>query len=402
MDEVRAAAKDVDWTKLGPRSLCDACLGRLFGKLGHGYTNAERGRAVREVADHVTGPCWICEGLTDEYDDLAALVVRKLEPWEFDSFLIGSKPDPEVVAREESLWADLGVRSPELLRAEVNREVGKRVEAAIGKPPDRGAPDVVAIVDPAFGHVDVEVNSLLLRGRYRKLVRGIPQTRWPCRRCRGKGCPRCGGTGKMYPTSVEEIIAAAIMVESGGIGHALHGMGREDVDARMLGRGRPFLVEIMQPRRRHIDLEAALSRIRAGAQVDVDRLASARRSEVRAVKEDRASKTYRALVRFVPSVQEANLNEELADLVGKPIAQRTPSRVAHRRADATRHRRIEEAQVLRTDGDVAEIRVRAEAGTYVKEFVHGDEGRTSPSLAERLGVACEVLELDVLDVHDEG
>ena len=48
----------------------------------------------------------------------------------------------------------------------------------------------------------------------------------------------------MYPTSVEEVLAAEVMKESGGSDHALHGMGREDVDARMLGRGRPFILEI--------------------------------------------------------------------------------------------------------------------------------------------------------------
>jgi len=402
VDEVRAAARDLDWAKLGPRSLCDACLGRLFGKLGHGYTNAERGRAVREVADLVTGPCWICEGLTAEYEELAALVARKLEPWEFDSFLIGSKPDPEIVAREESLWTDLGVRSPEPLKAEINREVGKRVEARIGRSPDRGTPDIVAIVDPAFGHVDVQVNSLLLRGRYRKLVRGIPQTRWPCRRCRGKGCPRCGGAGKMYPTSVEEIIAAEVMRETGGTGHALHGMGREDIDARMLGRGRPFVLEIKEPRRRHVRFDAIVERVNASHAVEVDRLSRVGRSEVVAIKEDRASKSYRLLVRFAAPMERAKVNEELSILAAGPIAQRTPSRVVHRRADTTRHRRIEEAELVRLDGDLAEIRVRVEAGTYVKELVHGDDGRTRPSLAERLGVACEVLELDVLDVHDEG
>src|SRR2546422_4343131 len=39
-------------------------------------------------------------------------------------------------------------------------------------------------------------------------------------------------------------------------GHALHGMGREDVDARMLGRGRPFILEIKEPVRRTVDLPA--------------------------------------------------------------------------------------------------------------------------------------------------
>jgi hypothetical protein len=40
------------------------------------------------------------------------------------------------------------------------------------------------------------------------------------------------------------------------------------------------------------------------------------------------------------------------------------------------------------------------AGTYVKEFVHGDDGRTVPSLKELLGVKDAAVEtLDVTKVH---
>src|SRR5213594_393362 len=402
VDEVVAAAAAVDWSKLAERALCDSCLGRLFGKVGHGNTNEERGRSARDLAEIRIGPCWICDGLTGRYDDLADLVARRLEPWEFDTFRIGSKVDPEIAAREESLWTHLGLTGPEPLKAEVNREVGKRVSERIRKEPDVARPDIVAVLDTAFDHVDLQVNPLYLRGRYRKLARGVPQTRWPCRRCRGKGCERCGGTGKMYPTSVEEVIAAEVMRESGGTGHALHGMGREDVDARMLGRGRPFILEIKEPGKRRIDLDASVRRINESGIVEVDRLAPSTGADVVALKEDRAAKTYRVLLRMAPPVDEAKLKGTLPVLVGEPIAQRTPGRVVHRRADTTRARRLLSAEVVGVKGDRAEIRVTAEAGTYIKEWVHGDGGRTRPSLAERLGAACEVLELDVLDVHDNG
>src|SRR5207249_7625782 len=233
------------------------------------HTNPVRGRAVRELLHVDTGPCWVCEDLTSRYDALSDLVVRRLEPWEFDLFAIGSKIDSEVAAREESLWAELALGGPEPLKAEVNREIGKRVSDRLGKEPDLAHPDIVAIVDTAFDHVDVQVNSLYLRGRYRKLVRGIPQTRWPCRRCGGKGCEHCGGKGKMYETSVEEIVAAPVMAQTGGSGHALHGMGREDVDARMLGRGRPFIVGIKEPVRRTVDLTAVEAAVNRTGQVEV-------------------------------------------------------------------------------------------------------------------------------------
>ena len=402
VDEVLAAARAVDWSPLGERTLCDACLGRLFGKLGHGHTNEERGFAVRELARLPAGTCWLCGGLTGRYDALARLASKKLGLWDFDTFLIGSKIDPEIQAREESLWSELKATAPEALKSEVNREVGKRVCDLTGKDPSLESPDLVAVVDTSFDHVDVQVNPLFLRGRYRKLVRGIPQTRWPCNRCRGKGCAKCGGTGKMYPTSVEEIVAAAVMRESGGSGHALHGMGREDVDARMLGNGRPFVLEIKEPRKRHLDLAGARDRVNASGQAEVDALRPATRADVVAVKSDRADKTYRVLVRFASPVDEAKLKKELIMLEAQPIAQRTPTRVVHRRADTTRYRSVKRAEVLSTDGTVAELRFTAEAGAYIKELVHGDAGRTKPSLADLLGVACEVLELDVVGVADSG
>ena len=400
MDEVLQAARAVDWTKLGRRPLCDACLGRLFGKLAHGFTNDERGRAIRATASAPLGSCWVCEGLTARYDSLARLVAKKLGPWGYGSFLVGSKIDPEIQAREESLWSDLALSAPEALKSEINREVGKRVCDLVGREPSFENPDVVAIVDTSFDHVDVQVNPLFLRGRYRKLVRGIPQTRWPCTRCRGKGCAKCGGTGKMYPTSVEEILAGAVMEESGGTGHALHGMGREDVDARMLGSGRPFVLEIKEPKQREIDLAAARGRVNASGQVEIDAFMSATRGDVVAVKSDRADKAYRVLVRFASPVDEAKLKKAMNILEARPIAQRTPTRVDHRRTDATRRRSVRRAEVLSTDGTVAELRFTAEAGTYVKELVHGDQGRTNPSLADQLGVACEVLELDVVEIAD--
>jgi len=403
LEEVLRAAGTLAWAKLGDRALCDACLGRLVGKAGHGFTNTERGHAVRERFEiTAAGPCWVCGGLLEEVDKFADLSAAKVEPWEFATFLVGSKVDPEVLAREESLWAELGTAHAEAIKSELNREIGKRLEGRFQRPAEFARPDVVAIVDTAFDSVAVTVNPLFVYGRYRKLVRGIPQTRWPCRRCQGKGCEHCGGKGKMYETSVEEIVAAPVMAQTGGSGHALHGMGREDVDALMLGRGRPFIVEIKEPARRTVDLQAVEAAVNRTRQVEVTDLRRTTGEEVVALKEDRALKTYRVLVRLPGPVADGKLKSAVSSLVGRPIAQRTPVRVSHRRADRTRERLVTAIEVSRSEGPTVELRVTAEAGTYVKELVHGDGGRTTPSLAEALGVACEVVELDVLDIQDSG
>jgi tRNA pseudouridine synthase 10 len=42
---------------------------------------------------------------------------------------------------------------------------------------------------------------------------------------------------------------------------------------------------------------------------------------------------------------------------------------------------------------------QASAGTYIKEFVHGDFGRTQPNLGSLLDCNAQILQLDVMDVH---
>ena len=404
MDDILAAAATVDWARLGERRLCDACLGRLVGKAGHGFANPERGRAVRDAHRLPTpsDPCWVCEGLLGEISKFADLAAAALAAWDFQTFLVGSKVDAEVAAREESLWAELSLAQAEPIKAEINREVGKLLAASTGKAPEFHRPDVTAVVDTQFDVVEVDVAPLFVYGRYRKLSRDIPQTRWPCRRCQGKGCAHCGGKGKMYDTSVEEIVAAELMAQTGGSGHALHGMGREDVDALMLGNGRPFVLEISRPRRRTTDLAIVADAVNASGLAEVEGLRPSAREEVLRLKEDRAAKTYRARIRFGSAVEATKLKEGLAALAGARIAQRTPTRVAHRRADRVRQRALAGVELLRADGREADVLITAEAGTYVKEVLHGDGGRTEPNLAALTGVPCEVVALDVVRIHDGG
>ena len=113
--------------------------------------------------------------------------------------------------------------------------------------------------------MDLDVRSVYLYGRYRKLERGVPQTRWPCRACKGRGCDRCEGTGLQYATSVQQLVADPLREMLGAEDDAFHGMGREDIDVRCLGRGRPFVVELKSPMRRSVDAAAAMDAINEAA-----------------------------------------------------------------------------------------------------------------------------------------
>ncbi|KAL9182934.1 hypothetical protein ACHAXT_004213 [Thalassiosira profunda] len=76
------------------------------------------------------------------------------------------------------------------------------------------------------------------------------------------------------------------------------------------------------------------------------------------------------------------------------ILQSTPLRVLHRRSSDVRTKYILSLSACRIDDHWFRLRMSTSAGTYVKEFVHGDCGRTHPSVASMLGGRTDITELD--------
>lgn len=394
------------------RDLCDHCLGRIFAQIGTGLTNKQRGESLRmgvmlkRILEGGPLPshekCWVCEELFNSVERFAEAVITRLSTLEYNTFLIGSKVDPEILEREERLWGEIGGEYAESIKSELNREIGKIVEAKTEKQVDFSHPDVVAIVDTRFASVELEIAPLFIYGRYKKYSREIPQTRWVCTQCRGRGCERCNFRGKMYETSVQEIIGDPILKAAKGVDHFFHGMGREDIDARMLGNGRPFIIEIREPKKRMLDLESLEKMINEQGKgiIEVSNLRLSSRAEVKKIKSASPEKIYRVEILLNGKVNKEKINEVLQSFKNTRITQQTPTRVAHRRADKTREKEIVNITAENIGDEAITLVIRAEAGTYIKEFVHGDGGRTRPSLSELLGVPCEVKSLDVIEVAD--
>mmetsp|Transcript_21295 Transcript_21295/g.68050 ORF Transcript_21295/g.68050 Transcript_21295/m.68050 type:complete len:181 (-) Transcript_21295:103-645(-) len=114
--------------------------------------------------------------------------------------------------------------------------------------------------------------------------------------------------------------------------------------------------------------------------------------------EDGHCKDYRAVVRLGRDVSQVEL-DALGRRCPVELAQLTPLRVLHRRSHASRPRSVYTLRATRLAPRFASLDLTTQAGTYVKEFVHGDFGRTSPSLGDLLGCEADILQLDVLGVR---
>jgi len=185
---------------------------------------------------------------------------------------------------------------------------------------------------------------------------------------------------------------------------SFHASGREDIDARMLGSGRPFVIEITRPKKRFLDLDRLEEEVNLSgkSKVEVANLKSADKDVVRRLKRGESTqKEYRVLIEFQHNVKVKDLDSLKEKLTNATIKQETPLRVLHRRADMTREKYIYEVTVKKLSPKKAEMKIRCQGGLYVKELVTGDEGRTIPSVSEILSNKAKPLKLDVLNVAME-
>jgi tRNA pseudouridine synthase 10 len=425
--------------------LCNHCLGRQFALLGYGLDDNERGRTLKllltmrnhklalsgkragfsvlrtlaangsfEMAAEILRKmrkrarkkreCYLCQGLFKSLDKLVENALEKLEAYEYTTFLVGIELPTIVEEREDEFKARFEIEYGESMRNEFSRDIGKKISVVTKKTAEYNKPDVVVLINPFIGQITLQSNPLYVQGAYKKLIRGIPQSRWLCRNCRGEGCPKCNGTGKMYPESVEETIAGPLLKETDGEDVSLHAAGREDVDARMLGMGRPFIMEVKKPKRRFIDLQSLTGVINKQAQgkVEVLNLRSATKDDVRQLKKAEASqKIYNVIIKFDRDISDSELETIAKTLEKAVIRQQTPLRVLHRRADLVREKYIYETKIKRLAPNRVEMKIRCQGGLYIKELISGDEGRTDPSVAKIINAEARPLELDVLKVIKE-
>ena len=407
-------AKASSLIELTNGNICNHCLGRKFSDVVEGNGNVERGEKIRKALElpeyDEDTKCDICSDIFKEIDSsLLDLVCEKIDflEVEFDTFVVGCKLPKEMVEKDAEISEKLGL-DVEILKREVNREMGKLLEKNLSQEVDFDKEDVTIMADfRKFLRDDVEnpikvriqINPIFIEGRYNKLVRNIPQTKWPCRKCKGRGCEACNFTGKQYPESVEELLSQTALKYSKGYEAKFHGAGREDIDVRMLGDGRPFVLEIKEPRIRKLDLEkiereaneAALGKT---SYHNLKYTVRKRKAEIKTSSPD-TYKVYRALVECEDEIREEDL-DKLQSL--HTIQQRTPIRVSHRRADKIREKEVKELSCKYINPHSFEMIIKTEGGLYIKELISSDEGRSKPSVSEVLGTQAICAELDVIEV----
>ena len=116
-------------------------------------------------------------------------------------------------------------------------------EVARGIEEGKELPSLEAVTDRAEVVIQATRGPVYLKGRYLKYERGLSQTPWFI-------------DGVRYGTSsLEEKISHTIVSRFKGTGSKFHSAGREDIDVRMLGTGRPCIIEILDAKKTEFSLQ---------------------------------------------------------------------------------------------------------------------------------------------------
>ena len=387
--------------------ICKNCLGRKLSKTIDGTDNIDRANKVCSELDIDLddADCVICNNLFDKLDDdLYKKIDDKINQLgiEFDTFLVGSKIDKSIQKRDEEFSEKFDL-TVETIKKEVNRLIGLGIWEIYDKEAEFESQDIVFNIDLVDEpKLNIQINPLYIEGKYNKLKRGIPQTKWPCTKCKGRGCEECNFTGKQYPESVEELISEHFLKLTKGREAKFHGAGREDIDVLMLGSGRPFVLEIKEPKIRKLDLqklEDEINKINEGktSYHNLHVCERRRKAEIKQSSPD-TYKVYSALVKCDEAFDKDKL-EELTKL--NEIHQQTPLRVLRRRADKVRIKHVLDLSYDIIDEKTFNMRIKTEGGLYIKELISGDEGRSHPNVGEILGVNAICEQLDVIEVSEK-
>ncbi len=368
--------------------LCPLCHSRFSGK--------EKSRRLSEAT--LEKECFICEGALSCIQALAASAISDSKHFEWETFSVSSSFPKKIFIREQKVADYFLPGDFSSLKNSANYLFSQAVSKATGKKNSQRNADAVFSFDFISGKSSAKPSQAYVFGHYIKLARGFCQSRWHCSDCGGKGCDSCKGSGMNYP-SVEDELGKMFMPAFSAQGCTLHASGREDVDVRALGNGRPFVLEIASPRKRNVDLKKLEKESATNPNVRAIELRLVGKQFIDAVCGSHFDKEYSAIVSADRPLLQ-NDAQLLSSLSGTTISQQTPTRVMSRRADLLRKRRLNSVSAeCIADGKLL-VKIFAEAGTYIKELIHSDGGRTVPSFSQLLGCKAACDELDVAGIHD--
>lgn len=326
--------------------------------------------------------CFICRGLILKVPPAERRALQVARRYQFKTFSVGMVVPAEVQEREDQVRSEIQIRGVETIKSQSSRDVSDFLRKKTRRRIDRKHPELTFLVDLGTGKVSATAKSLFVHARYTK-PQGVSQRREFCEECSGRGCDVCND-GFADTPSIEQVVGNRLCRILRSPRAKFTWIGSEDVESVVFPPGRPFIVEMKDPRRRKVPVrfDAATGKGRtvvSGARV------------LRGKPEVAPAFVFRtrAYIEAPQQSRQVDLREG-RKLVGVAIQHRNnKGKTVYKKVYSIRVRR-------KVRGLEAEIKL--DGGLPVKRLISGES--VSPSLSEVLGMPLVCDSFDILKVWE--
>jgi tRNA pseudouridine synthase 10 len=389
-------------------NLCNYCLYRQFAPV---RKNNRRARRKINAPKNDQNSCYICEGLMNQLDSTIKKIYDNVEAkgYEYKSFLLGASLPYAFFEREDSIRARFKVRGKENIKKQFVDELRKRYQKITGKRAEHIAPDITinvvinnAVIDYANDGdnsknksnninnnalpttVLVKSSPVFLSGRYVKTIRGIPQKKDKCQNCLGNGCAICDYMGASPSNSVEAIIGSRLLEITKGDTLKFSWLGGEDKDSLVLGNGRPFLLQLSNPKVRWLKSDLTINE--NGVHAILKQQSPPISFQFPSHFTIKTKITIQAEQDF-PRQSLATLSKVLENT---EVSYQVKSKIVKKKIYSVKAQQIDEKRFVLT--------MIADGGLSIKQFVGGQD-YIEPSISKIIGMKCECVAFDILNVN---
>jgi tRNA pseudouridine synthase 10 len=338
-----------------------------------------------------------------QLDSIVKKICKAIEAkeYQFDSFMLGATLPHAVFEREDSLRSKFKVRGIENIKKQFLDELRKKLEKITGKRVEYLVPDITIHIvignkdtDSTYSDdydntlqqtLSIKSSPIFLSGRYVKTTRGLPQKKDICQKCSGSGCTLCGYMGALPFDSIESMIARRITEITKGNALKFSWLGGEDKDSLVLGNGRPFLVRVSDPKVRWLKTDLTMKENGVCAVIKQQ----SPQQRLLQLPSHFTTKT-KITIQVESDMSSKSLPILLNVLENSEVSFKAKSRILKKKIHSLEIKQIDQRTFILT--------IVSDGGLFIKQFVGGQE-YCEPNISKIIGMKCECVEFDVLEVN---
>ena len=396
-------------------NLCTYCLRRqvvpIRKNTDRSYKkrkNTDRSyKKIKQSKSSNSNSCYVCRGIMSQLDSTVKKICTAIEAkeYQFDSFMLGATLPLAVFEREDSIRSKFKIRGRENIKRQFLHELRKKLEKVTGKRVEHITPDITIHIVIDNQDTDGDTNNsnnynntlqqtlsiksspIFFSGRYVKAIRGLPQKKDICQKCLGSGCFSCDYKVVSPSDSIEAIISRRVLEITKGETPKFSWLGSEDKDSLVLGKGRPFLVRVSDPKVRWLKTDLTIKE--NGVYAVIKQQSPQQRSFQLP---SRFTTKTKITIQAERDLSSKSLPILLNVLENSEVSFETKSRILKKK--------IYSVEVEQIDQKAFILTIVSDGGLFIKQFVGGQE-YCEPNISKIIGTKCECVAFDVLKINTE-